>query len=163
MIEEIWDDVGNSSGYLYTANSFYDCCKSCTMAKYNCLAKSSLCGAGAQILFVTLVACQRGTKNIWAFPISFTSSVGKLYIQFMSWHLLGSKVHLPIREEHSKAVLAGLTPFLKKHHFFHKLSQNWERFEVVICRDALLFYNGIILISVMVSSLKPLWISSCCL
>lgn len=136
---EIWDDVGNSSEYLYIANAFNYCYKSCMMAKYNGLAKyglakSSLCGAGAQILFVTLVACQRGTKNIWAFPISFTSSVGKL-----SWHLIGFKVHLIIREEYGKAVLAGLIPFLKKHHFFHKLSQNWERFEVVICHDALLF------------------------
>lgn len=47
----------------YIANTFYYCYKSGMMAKYKGLAKSSLCDAGVQILFVTLVACQRGTKK----------------------------------------------------------------------------------------------------
>lgn len=47
MVEEIWDDVGNSPEYLCTANTVYYCYKSWMMAKYNGLVKSSLWGAGA--------------------------------------------------------------------------------------------------------------------
>lgn len=49
--------------YLYMANTFYYCYRSYMMAEYSGLAKSSLCDAGAQIIFVTLVAFREALQT----------------------------------------------------------------------------------------------------
>lgn len=119
-VGEIWDDAGNSPEYLCTAKTIYYSYKPWMTAKRNGLVNSLLWGGGAWTLFVSLVVIQsvsEALKILWSFSISFTFSVRKLYIQFMSWHLLGIKVHLTNREHLGEVILTKLIPFLNKAPF----------------------------------------------